>query len=654
MIADPVTGLPIADPNCEVVPVIRSGEMTCSAYVASTGRCPRLFPDPKNTGGSESGDGKFSLSEEKFWGTDPHDPDTADNGNKDEANVVGLGLNSFTWNYRAGDQVGVVVEGTSMVPTKHDDSSNMIMWAFSGKGCDVTDTGSYNMTVKGQSVNFPTTGMGRTQLDACLEKNLVDPIQGGQAKKLELDVTATPENPMNDQSGEKLGDIVTAVASISNAARSDSEISYEWTVEVGDDSGMTSPKDITGDLRSAGLLSSSKGNGLNSISVSLNMGNSILGGLSGVDPLYMRISSTAKENFGEDVARKGKSDVIVKISNSNKKIIAYGTTASDTSAGSRVALDQSICNVFHPTPATVGEAMENLDKVSCRVMKNEIIGVRVDPAGLSNFHWTIGGQDLSCDASVSGDADCAKGNEVFFAVSGEPGTAINVQLDAVDVVKGKAVTLTRSFNIVTPDIAFEPVDKTVLWPRVVGQYVDLDGATHDDFSGNFFEKAPDSKIQMRARFIPTFAGRISTQQWRIDGLPTDETVWNTPDGNFPGVDYVPTGQAVGDISTVSVSATLIQPVEKRKALRDIWGTDASQSADTTITKSVQVTNVASATTADSGVKKFYAALSGYVPPAVSFVIRMILSGGLLLFTVGFVFSLIPETASDPVRRRDER
>ena len=149
-----VSGLPVCNsagtascavgtPSCVTDPNNDSSEScgtTLSTCQTSTNAgvspvCQHLFP---NAIGEESGDGSFGAEEEEFWETDPNDPDTADNGNKDEANVVGFGQSSFTWNYIAGDQVGVAVEGSSMIATKHDNSSLMIMWAFPKKDCPLS------------------------------------------------------------------------------------------------------------------------------------------------------------------------------------------------------------------------------------------------------------------------------------------------------------------------------------------------------------------------------------------------------------------------------------------------------------------------------------------------------------------------------------
>ncbi|HWQ59899.1 MAG TPA: hypothetical protein VN420_01980 [Candidatus Fimivivens sp.] len=652
---DPITGLP----NYRYDPAVEDN-MTCST-TSMDGRCFHLFA--QMGGRSTSGDGEYGLNEERFWGTNPHDPDTADNGNKDEANIVGLGADTFTWNYQSGDLIGLVVEGSAMTPTKHDDSSMMTMWAFTGDGCRVTDTGSYDTMIKGYNVTIPSTDMTQDDIDSCLERDLVDPLTYGQgsAKKIELDVAATPENPINDQTEERAGDTVTATAAITNSARTGSEIQYTWRVEVSDNA-VDGWRNITAALRNAGLLPSTTGNGLNTISIALNMDRTVLGGLAATDPIYLRITAGARENYNDTVTRSGSANVIVRVSNTSKKIESFSSNASQTMTGttsvSTVSLGDPICNVFHPNPENANDASDNLDRVACRVMKNEIIGVRVDPAGLSNFRWTIDGKPLSCGPSVSADAACSTGNEAFFAVVGSPGTSINVGFEAVNIDTGRSVSLTRTFNIVEPKVDLETADAVYVWPRYLGQYVDLDGTAHDDYSQNFFEKQVDGLIRMQARFVPGFAGDISNRTWLVDGIAVPETTYTVTDsGGDPvtlyGIDYAAMTKPVGSVFNVSITAKLEQPASKRIALKDIWGIDSSNSDEIIIGKSVQVQNsdIGTATAADSGVKKFFAAVSGYVPPALQFAVRMILSGGLLLFTVGFLFSLIPEEV--PVDRRRE-
>jgi len=75
--------------------------------------CRHEFPSCE---GYVLGDGEFGIGEEECWETDPNNPDTDGDGIEDEADLVGLNQQQFTWKYRPGDYVGVVVEGTSMIP----------------------------------------------------------------------------------------------------------------------------------------------------------------------------------------------------------------------------------------------------------------------------------------------------------------------------------------------------------------------------------------------------------------------------------------------------------------------------------------------------------------------------------------------------------
>ncbi len=113
----------------------------CYAHDFATGEnyeitCAHQFPE---INGFDLCDGKFSKAEEAKWGTNPYNPDTDGDGKNDEADLCGLGQTTLTWNYKPGDEVGVIVEGTSALSTKYYDSSYMIFWALPKNSCDITD-----------------------------------------------------------------------------------------------------------------------------------------------------------------------------------------------------------------------------------------------------------------------------------------------------------------------------------------------------------------------------------------------------------------------------------------------------------------------------------------------------------------------------------
>ncbi len=73
------------------------------------------------------GDGEFTTKEEACWGLDPNNSDTDGDGFLDEADLVGLGQSQLTWKFEPGDRVGVVIEGTSMVPTNESEGGPTVI-----------------------------------------------------------------------------------------------------------------------------------------------------------------------------------------------------------------------------------------------------------------------------------------------------------------------------------------------------------------------------------------------------------------------------------------------------------------------------------------------------------------------------------------------
>ena len=636
---------------------------SCSAQSQSEAApyCDHLFP---NATGHTSGDGTFGADEEEFWETDTNDPDTADNGNKDEANVIGLGRSTFTWNYAAGDQIGVAVEGTSMIATKYADSSNMIMWALSKKDCPIPEskTGSFSKTIRGYIVNIPTVDM---DLNDCLERNLVNPAQGGQATNLEVQVSATPDNPINDESQDKSGDLVIAQASISNSGRSITDIVFEWDVDISNNlqfSPTIGPTaDVTDDLRNLGFLSNTTGNALEAVRLKLDIPNNpgvTLGGrpLSSYlvgDVGYLRFSVRATESFSSGIARKGKSDVIVKFISTGRKISAY---VVDT-----VAVGDETHPVLH-TPLADGLICNGgtnpdgtpdvLHRSLCRVIKNEIIGLRIDPSGLSSFNWTINGAPLICtETDISPDCDDGEQNEVnFFPVSGNPGDTYTVTITATDVATDKAVTLSRAFNVIEPSVSIVSEDPNTATPKFLGQYKDLTGSATsclgglcNDYSESIFQAQVGSTLSFRAKFLPSFLGNGANKQWSVDDVEVAESA--------PNVISFAADKVAPDIYNLNLAAQVVHSEDIRRALLDVWNISQLDSPEINFTAEAQV-ELAEAGLAEGplqGTKKFFAAISSYIPATLMFSLRIFLSGALILFAAGFFLALIPERRISPSR-----
>ncbi len=603
--------------------------------------CKHLFP---NAQGQTSGDGVFGQSEERFWRTDPNDPDTADNGNKDEANVVGFGQTSFTWNYISGDQVGVAVEGSSMIATKHDNSSVMIMWAFPKQDCPLSvanGTGSYMARIKNYSVEIETADI---DLNKCLERNLIDPAQGGQATNLEVSVSASPNEPLNDESGDGSGDSVLVTAAVSNGKQSLASSLFEWNVEMSNNvqfsSAIGPTANVTKDLQSIEALGLNRGNALDTLKLNLNIPrNTSLGGrpLSSYllnDIGYLRFSARVSENFDSGIVRKGRSDVIVKFVSTGRKILA--TQVVPTLVGGRMLVTSDQNNIIC--------SGDTFDRSLCRVIKNEIIGLRVDGTGLSNFQWSINGDPLTCSQS-NVSPDCLDSEQTainFFPVAGNPGDTYTVNLTANDTVSGKTVTLARSFRVVEPTIDIVSTDVGIAWPKFLGQYRDITGqATScvnglcDDLSKNVIQTYQNNAVSVEAQFIPGFLSTLAQREWYINGTLISETAPNITTFDAVG--------AIGSVMNLQIVAKVTQSDELRRALYDIWNISPLDSPEIAFTRTVQVEIGENETiTKGNGPAKYFAAIVNYVPTSLIFAFRVVLSGALILFATTFLMGALPQ------------
>ena len=653
---------------------------TCSRSSTNPGEnnvCKHLFP---HAPGYKTGDGTFGLEEERFWGTNPADPATAENGNKDEANVVGLGRTELIWNYIAGDKIGVAVEGNSTTNTKYADSSYMIMWAFPKKNCPISladGLGTMTKRIKKYDVVIPTARMDLNKCIGYLDGdgkehalNLVDPTEGGQATSLEVDISASPDNPINDESVDEAGDVVSVQASISNGSHDMNNVLFEWEVDISKTPQFSNPPNrITERLQELGLLGNAKGIALDTLRLRLNIPNKDDVPIYNSNPLgeflddnnigYLKFSARVSESFAGGSVRKGKSDVIVKFTSSGDKILVHKVTPVPSADGSmRVALvpaseDGTICK---GNPDNPDDDRDKLDRTSCRVIKNEILGLSIERDDLENFNWTINGKQLLCEEIVS--TDCLvnqQGPKNFFPVSGNVGDTYTVTVTANDIrsKSDKTVTITRSFHVVEPTLSIVSLNNNAAWPKLLGAYKDVSttrpakecpGGLCPNYSDTIFEAFAGESLSFKAVFMPNFLANRAVRQWAVDGAPLPES------GNI-------TGGAIAfsalknptDIYNITLQASLVQPQEIRQALRDIWGISPLDSPEITFSKNAQVElqEPGFAQGTMQGTKKYLAAIASYVPTSLIFLLRVILSIFLLIFTANVLYALLPERATLP-------
>lgn len=632
----------LASPVCSGEDVTLSTH--CKAGVEGGHKYEHLFPRPDKTG-----DGTFGEDEEEFWGTDPNDPDTGSNGMNDEATIVGLGQDTLTWNYQVGDQVGVVIEGTSMLPTKYSDGSMMIMWALVENKCSIGPTGTYVQNIKGYNVSIPVTAK---DINSCLESNLIDPAEGGQADGLEVGLSYSPENPVNDPSGDEMGDVIVAQSSISNTTQDESEIQYDWTIEISDNGNFSSANwtDISDEL---GGLKEKKGNGLSSIEFQLNLSDGNFPAAADYDNAfpngvgYVRVRVVAREYFGSGKYREGYSDAIIKVTSSAEKIEAYSVKNSGIPGSPNLDLDGVICN-------------EDLAKRSvCFVAKNEIIGVGIDPNidgvggdDLDNFSWTIDGASLSCDTEMSALCDDSKQTSVnFFPVTKNSGETYTIGLTANNITTGQMVSLVRTFKIIDPYVKIVSIDNNKCWSKLLGTYEDLEGNTYSDYSDAVLQAISGSEVGLKAEFHPAWIETSSSNEWQsewlLDGLTSGITMIADSNGDGVGDTITFDVTAVnGGSHNVSFSASYNKDKDYRRAMKEIWGISQFDSADQYVASSIKLESFADPEAIAKGPMKFMASVVSNLPGQIMFLLRIVLTMFMIIFVSGMVFSLNPRIKND--------
>ena len=354
--------------------------------------CKHLFPgnysisaDGRTVRAGDIGatdDRGFPIEQEHFWHTDPEDPSTAQNGNKDEANLAGLGQDVLRWTYAPGDLVGVAVEGASMYNTKYDNATAMVMWALPKNKCSVTGKSTKTVSIKGYGVPIKTSSKN---INDCLEDNLVDPTEGGQAQNLNLSLSYAPEEPSakllsrsDAESAMQTGDTLTVRAASSNALRGSSYTNYEWRVQASSDgtfntrfSEKNAWADITDALKDSKNVGLTSGNNVASLSVNLNLNRDTFGEYFKDDIAYFRISANATENFNGETVQSGVASVVVKVV-ANKSIDIFGVDAVTNPTTKLVSVkrnDTRFCS-------------ENAFQQSiCPVLNHQVIGVNLDSSG---------------------------------------------------------------------------------------------------------------------------------------------------------------------------------------------------------------------------------------------------------------------------------
>ncbi|MEA1925936.1 MAG: hypothetical protein U9M90_01675 [Patescibacteria group bacterium] len=190
--------------------------------------CEHEFP---SCSGHELGDGSFGLAEEECWRLDPNNPDTDGDGVEDEADLVGLNQNQFTWKYLDGDHVGVIVEGMSLSQIVEPglNAYHKIMWAMPDICARKDESRTF---ISGDHCSPGEGDVGFGYLAAV-------PVNSISDQQLDPELDYIPKNPQFDDTTaileEQRTDLVTVSSTMSNDNVDEDFIFYSWTIRRTDD-----------------------------------------------------------------------------------------------------------------------------------------------------------------------------------------------------------------------------------------------------------------------------------------------------------------------------------------------------------------------------------------------------------------------------------
>ena len=629
-------------------------------------KCEHQFP---KISGMAVGDGSFGAEEENFWGTDPNDPSTIDNENNDEANVAGLGIDKITWTFVPGDKVGVIVEGQSYIPTKHDDSSVAISFAlinniFEKEGSELCklEKGIYEKEIKGYKVKIP---FAYVNINDCLEFNLTKPTSGDQADNMGITMDYYPKNPNVGAMGvdgagqSKGGDELVVTTNTSDPNVDINQIYYKWSIY-----GFSGNReDLDLDQSSWTLLSNNelfrKTNNIK-----------LLEGL-GMDQFKMQLNTTEVEIDGEKI----KFDFLRFFVESEEFFdTGTGTTGTTRSGRGDVMVEPNQSgtgginiSVGEGTPicATSG---------NCEVLENQVItatlGVNTETSGVNNYLWTLDGKAIN----TIEEGDTKQGNSVTFLLEGRPGDSHVLSIVANDTTspgvelenknKGEKLTIERTFVVTKPMVGIGPNNKINRGSDDVTTCNDLNGNEDETaILGTYSEVTDPADEDVEPDTVLDCKERVSSGNGTVTITPTYYPAWIGEGENLKNVKYSVNGKVivgtesggacnktscsidlssypVGSMVNISFEAEYWQSNTERFSLKEEWGIGEESSGGKKISDTIIVKiNESSNPTITKKASKIIAGLAYNIPEQMIFMFRLMLTVVTIIFAAGLVMSL---------------
>ncbi|MCX6762738.1 MAG: hypothetical protein NT093_03065 [Candidatus Moranbacteria bacterium] len=576
----------------------------------------------------KSGSGKFTTGEEKNWKTDPTDPDTDGDGFPDGADVIGLGQQDFTWNYQSGDRIGVVAEGTSMIPVEEMSAYYKIMWGY----MDVCDSTKVGLLDNDECDGSGDYGSGFLATESPSE-------QGDD--KLKISLSFSPETPLADPSDENKDNIlsdgtiadadqITITSSLDNTNSNPGNLYYSWQISKGDpqkDDWMEI-KDIPGNF-----LTNSPAAGMGVSEFSFTPKKSAFSSSSGIN--YFKVTLTASKSSGLTAGR-ARSSVIIPVNTQGIKIALHKVDIKDGKA----AVGDEICN-------------DGLYKTLCPVVKGQMVAAEVlgnrYTASNSEFSWKINNNPVFPPANASELFDGWSNTTVFFPITKNEQGIENISVTATSKDELQPATGARFATVVHPAVFIKSGDTSLSWPKTYVAEDPNQKSTYQNIeSSDAFESLTNSNAPFYLDFVPYYLlGEDSNSQikWSVNGTDITSTDFyaNNPylqqialDNNDRTIKLA-TGENVGTFTALSAEVKKYWSDEERGIAYTAWGV-APNTLSGESTVSIESVNATSADIVGSANSsgQILAAIGTHLPHYFMYLLRLVLTMAVMfIVSAGF-------------------
>jgi len=566
----------------------------------------------------KSGSGKFPTGEEKYWKTDPSDPDTDGDGFVDEADVIGLGQQDFTWNYQPGDRVGVVAEGTSMIPVEETSAYYKIMWGY----MDVCDSTKSSLLDKDECDGSGDYGSGFLATESPNEQS---------DDKLKVSLSFSPDTPLADPSDDNAENIsadgtisdadqITVASSLDNTDNNPGNLFYTWQISTGDPqkNDWKEIKDIPGNFNTS---SPSAGMGISTFSFSPK--KSALSSDSGMN--YFKVTLTASK--ASDLTQgRARSSVIIPVNTQGVKITLHKV---DIQNGKAVVGDE-ICT-------------DGLYKTLCPAVHGQMLAAVVSGShykpGDSEFSWKVDDNPIYPPANASGLFDGWSDTTAFFPITKNEQEIESVSVTATSKDELQPATGARLTTVVHPAVFIKSGDASLSWPKTyTAEAPDQKSAYQTFESPNAFEALTNSNPSYYLDFVPYYLlgeDANSKINWSVNGTDVTSTDFyeNNPylgqislENNDRTI-KLPTSEAEGSFTDLSAEVKKYWSDDERGIPYTAWGiAPDTLSGDSSVSiETMLVPTTADNTSAAAGTGQILAAIGTHLPHYFMYLLRLALT-----------------------------